>query len=606
MLEIKSATWSNFLSYGDYETTLDFTNLDQALIVGEVVGESSEYNDNGTTQKKRSNGAGKSVIPTVIQWTLFGKTMHSPNPGDKIRNWFTEADTVCKIEFKNGDSITRVRRKEGDTELMYTKDGEEHSLVSNTLATSKIQQSKLNKDFNLDWDIFCGSVFFNQYGKPWMEMADQHRKKAIERILHVDKFAYYAAAAKGKVDSVDRSISVKRSRIENARAELARIDHNIVTAQAASDQFGANQKNRQLKLLEAAVNEKNSRDSIQLPDVAQLEAKWAIVKTIEGRVSQLRTQAHQLTTRISDKSGSVNSLRRNVDLWKSKAGTICNSCLQPVAADHASAKIEPLQADITNIESEIAALKQEKATIESNIATTESVLNAKKPEMTVAAANERHTAWKRHDEAIKRNTESARAISQESNPHIEIIQRSEERKVELAAEIVDLEKDIEQLNFLSNHYSYINKAYTDRTKIKSYVFQDHIPVINKRLKHYLEIFDLDIRIELTPSLGISSNMWGYEFESGGERKRTDVAFMLAMFDFHQMMYDRQCNVLVLDEVDGRMDDDGIDALISIIKNDLASKAESILIISHRDLMFDTFPHEIRVVRKDRLSRLTVT
>jgi len=132
-----------------------------------------------------------------------------------------------------------------------------------------------------------------------------------------------------------------------------------------------------------------------------------------------------------------------------------------------------------------------------------------------------------------------------------------------------------------------------------------VPFINSRLKHYMDTFGLDVKVNLTDSLSVESNMWGYEFESGGERKRTDVAFMLAMFDFHEQMYGRQCNVLVLDEVDGRMDDDGIESLINIIKNDLASRVETVLIISHRNLMFDTFPRELRVTRRDRQSKLEV-
>ena len=62
-------------------------------------------------------------------------------------------------------------------------------------------------------------------------------------------------------------------------------------------------------------------------------------------------------------------------------------------------------------------------------------------------------------------------------------------------------------------------------------------------------------------------------------------------------------MLVLDEVDGRMDDDGIDALINIIKNDLANKVESILIISHRNMMHDVFPQELRVKRSNRFSMI---
>ena len=125
----------------------------------------------------------------------------------------------------------------------------------------------------------------------------------------------------------------------------------------------------------------------------------------------------------------------------------------------------------------------------------------------------------------------------------------------------------------------------------------------KQLRHYLDVFGLDVQIELTPALGITSNLWGYEFESGGERKRTDVAFMLAMFDFHEQMYGRQCNILVLDEVDGRLDDDGIDSLINIIKNDLAPKVKTVLVISHRNLMADTFSKELRVTRTDRFSQI---
>ena len=74
-----------------------------------------------------------------------------------------------------------------------------------------------------------------------------------------------------------------------------------------------------------------------------------------------------------------------------------------------------------------------------------------------------------------------------------------------------------------------------------------------------------------------------------------------MFDLHEQMYGRQCNVLILDEVDGRMDDDGIESLINIIKNDLSSRIESILIISHRNMMQDVFPKELLVKRSNRFS-----
>jgi DNA repair exonuclease SbcCD ATPase subunit len=172
-------------------------------------------------------------------------------------------------------------------------------------------------------------------------------------------------------------------------------------------------------------------------------------------------------------------------------------------------------------------------------------------------------------------------------------------------ELVVIEREIERYESLNRHCAYIGNAYTDRRKIKSFVFAEHVPFINSRLNHYLDVFGLDVKIELTESLGVTSNFWSYDFQSGGERKRTDVAFMLAAFDFHEQVYGRQCNILVLDEVDGRLDDDGIDSLINIIKNELANRVETILIVSHRDLMKDVFSREIKVTRNSRFSTLEV-
>jgi DNA repair exonuclease SbcCD ATPase subunit len=196
-------------------------------------------------------------------------------------------------------------------------------------------------------------------------------------------------------------------------------------------------------------------------------------------------------------------------------------------------------------------------------------------------------------------------IKNEVNPHSVSIKETEGKIAAIDVKLADTMIEHERSELLNKHYHYVYKAYNDRNKIKSYIFREHIPFINSRLKHYMDVFGLDIQIKLTESLGIESNLWGYEFESGGERKRTDVAFMLAMFDFHEQMYGRQCNVLILDEVDGRMDEDGIDSLISVIKNDLAHRVETIMVISHRNMMFDTFPKEVRVTRKNRLSNIEI-
>jgi len=527
--------------------------------------------------------------------------MHSANPGSRIVNWFTGKDCRARVEFKSGDSITRIRTTTGNTELIYVKDGNEEKTTANTLSTAVNQQAQLARHFNLDWDFFCGSAFFNQYSKPWLEMADQSRRKAIERALHVDRYLYRAKVAKGKHTALESTIETDKQRIANIEIEITRLESVIERLKVSSSEFEQGRQKRKQELLLLAVEEKKKRDAIKVPDRDALRKKWAVVEQIQGKLNELESQELQLFRAISKLEGDARSVQERINKWEQKSGKMCTNCEQTIATDHVSARVEPLQTRLAQIMHQIEESNEERTKLKSTIEHVKQAVAEKKPEHTVKEAIRIHDEYCRHDREMKRlKTE---ATKEEKNPHKRSLQEAEEGLKKQEKLLVGLREKVEQDNFLARHYFYIYKAYNDRNKIKSFAFQDHIPFINTRLKHYLDVFGLDIEVSLTSTLGISSNLWGYEFESGGERKRTDVAFMLAMFDFHEHMYGRQCNVLVLDEVDGRLDDDGIDSLINIIKSDLASRAESILIISHKDHMQDTFPREIRVVRTERLSHL---
>ena len=595
MLEIKTVEWRNFMSYGDYDTILDIDDLGQCLITGSVTGQDNASEE--AAEVKKSNGAGKSTIPNVILWTLFGKTMHSANPGDKIVNHFSGKDCKCKVTFKNGDYIIRTRKLGGKNELIYVKDGDETNLISDTLSTLKNQQSSLNAVFGLDWELLCGSMFFNQYSKPWMEMADGTRKKAIERALHVDRFHYRAKVAKNKTDTIENKIESNERSIQQLKEQLQTLNENLQSTKESLDNFDSSRELRRIEAINNAKNIKIKQDEITKVDVEKLKAKWAIISQIKSKISDLQDKVNLINRSMAELRVTMSSYESKINLWVEKSGKICGECEQDVPNSHTEDKIKPYKEKLDSIISKIDLKEQEKEELESQIVKIKELLESKTPKMTIDEAlstNERH---ERYNEDIKRYLSLAESIKSEPNPHTNSIGKIESLITGINQKVKDLNKERDDLDFLFKHYKYVYKAWSDRNKIKSLIFKDHLPFINERLKYYLNVFGLDIHIELNSSLGIKSNLWGYEFESGGERKRTDVAFMLSMFDFHEQMYGRQSNILVLDEVDGRLDDDSIDSLINIIKNDLANKVSTILIISHRNMMYDTFTKEIVVKRE---------
>ncbi len=618
MLELESVRFKNFLSFGDYWTEFPLTNLGQCLITGKIINSDDntvplnfiEQADKAST----NNGAGKSSATNAILWGLFGRTMHSSNPGERVVNWYTGGDCVVDLKFKSGDQIIRTRTS-NKTELFYIKAGNEQSLTADTVSTTKYQQSLLAKEFGLDWEIFCGSVFFSQYSRPWMEMPDALRKSAMERILHVDRFNLYGEVAGEKAVKVEGERGKCRLLLNGIDISLKSVAIEIDNLTVEKAKFESNRTIRQQLALTEHAEAITSRNTIILPDLVKLSAQWSVVEQIEAKIrtnkeeaTKLRRMAANVQNEANAKEFDAQCKRRLIVEWKQKDGKLCLVCEQAILSEHVSQKISPLiketeclDAEASKIQANATMLLEQAKALEGEAEQVASKLIARRPKLTVNAAESLHRDWQYWDRAATRAKERADDIAQEGNPLGSGIANAQARKLELEAQQLKFSADVSNYDVAWNHYNYVSKSYSDRRKIKTYIFNRYIPFINARLNHYLELFEVDIAIAFTDTLGIKSDKWGYDFFSGGERKRTDLALMLAIFDLHERMYGRQCNVMVLDEVDSRMDAKGIDALVQIIKSDLANKVETVFIISHKSQLYDIFPRQIVVKRKDRFS-----
>lgn len=594
MIEIQNISWRNFMSYGDETTSLDLANLGQVLITGEIL------EDNIPQELKRSNGSGKSTIPNVILWALFGRTMHSANPGDSIINYQTNGECWAKITFKNGDNIIRTRGTKGHNELIYTKNGEEH-----TLSTSKNLQQLLIKDLKLDWELFTNSAFFTQYGKAWLEMADNSRKKALERILRVDRFTFYAASAKRSAETAESAISKCNAQIENHERTISNHRKTIERNETLKENFEISKIKRIQDITNTIEDDQKKVNEIIVPDIPKIESQWALYHKIEEKIEAMKNDRSNNNRILRSKDDSIKELQMKINSWNKKKGTQCLTCGQDIDDKHVQQHIEPYIKNLEKLQEEYDDIRSKLSTQDEAVKTAEEKLTQRKPKVTVREARSVLSEIDSINNRIKHNKNWIKEIEKEENPYTNSVDDINTAIDEQQDKITKLNLDKEQHELLYKHYNFIYKAYSERSKIKSYVFMEHIPFINKRINHYLDMLNLDVRIKLTDNLSIDSNMWGYEYQSGGERKRTDVAFMLAAFDFHEMMYGRQSNILVLDEVDGRMDDDGIEGLINIIKQELAHKVETILIISHRNQMHDVFDKEIHVTKTNNCSRIKI-
>ena len=722
MIDLESVTVEGFVSWGPYPTRLQLSGMEQCFILGSVADQA----------EGRSNGSGKSSLMQAIPWCLSGKTIYNQNPGDKILNWFSTGNARVVLRFKNGNELTRVRTRQGDTELLFRRGTEE--VINCTLSTTGNQQRMLDNELKFDYDLFCGSVFFSQYRQPWLAMQDQSRKQAFERIMGIDRLSIYAEVAKAKADKAALEQEKLKASITSLEINIATLLRQLELMQTSSSSFESSRDNRRAAKLQEAVEYEKRAGQCAMVDLDRLRQKWAVVEKINTKITEIQTQINEadndiaraenarlqqvmqlrdsaqdrknkitqsietertklrnkkeaaakqindnvsvnnqrtlvLRGKISEQNGIVNTQNAIITQWLAKAGKMCTECGRELPAEYANSKIdgpknikaeaehkiEGLNNALKEIQNEVAEqvqklqklesatgsaltalsaqateeidevdkqlkadilaatglstkaredVQRRKVQLEQLITTTKNKLADAKPELTVNEATTKNAQRQTLLEAAYRATEDANHIAAEVNTHaasivqfgIEIRTREEEIKTAKRA--------LSTYDIILNHLQYIYKAYSDRRRIKSYLIGRHRPYFNGRLHHYLDLFGLDVKVSLTDALGIESNLWGYDFQSGGERGRTDLAFMFAVFDLHQGIHGPQSNLLILDEPEKALDEAGRQVLISIIKDDLAMRFESIFIISHSDCFRDVFPHQITVERTDRFSHIT--
>jgi DNA repair exonuclease SbcCD ATPase subunit len=192
-------------------------------------------------------------------------------------------------------------------------------------------------------------------------------------------------------------------------------------------------------------------------------------------------------------------------------------------------------------------------------------------------------------------------IKSRINPHMAIIDGLKQDLEKVRLNKQEFLQKVEDCDKLSKHLSYINKVYSDRKCIRAFVMSKLIPFFNERVSYYLTAFECDLDIKFNAFLQTESDKWPYELWSGGQKRRIDLAVMLAIHDLHENIYDKQCNILVFDEYDRSLDMAGIYSFVNLIFKDFADPNQTILVISHNQEMQDIFPSKIQIVMKNGFS-----
>jgi len=144
-----------------------------------------------------------------------------------------------------------------------------------------------------------------------------------------------------------------------------------------------------------------------------------------------------------------------------------------------------------------------------------------------------------------------------------------------------LEGEVEDLNVMVD-------VLSDKGA-KSYIIDKLVPLFNKKVNEYLDIFEIPVKIifdkfmnaQIYDVSGVTEEI-SYYSNSAGEQKRIDFAIMLSLIETMKIISNWNSNILLIDELlDGSVDGEGLEKMVVTLKQLAEDKQLGIYLISHR-------------------------
>jgi DNA repair exonuclease SbcCD ATPase subunit len=152
------------------------------------------------------------------------------------------------------------------------------------------------------------------------------------------------------------------------------------------------------------------------------------------------------------------------------------------------------------------------------------------------------------------------------------------------------------------YYSFWEEGFGKKGLVV-YLLEQMIRFLNNKVEFYLNILSKgQIRLEFDKYLDFKISGLNYRNCSSGERKRVDLAVLLALYDLTNLRNKQSFNILILDEVLDSIDKAGVEAVKDLLL-ELNKRIPTILVISHNNYLAEYFPTTVTVVKENGISRI---
>lgn len=303
-MKLLSCSVDNFGSYDYFE--IDFNNCGLTLLHGKT-------------------GSGKSTIPDVPCWILYGKTAKD-GAVDDVRSWTIDNESTkgtISVELTNGETInvTRIRGKANDNDLFWFESGEAESTPCRGKDVTETQKL-LEKRIGISFETYIAGSYYHEFtpvGLFFSASAKQRRQVFEGLASMVTATALAEKSSLGK-KGLKASIQYLQSEHDKLEGTIKHIAENIKIFEEKAKTFEKDKKEK-IEILENKDQEWLKRHSQYLDEMLNeldnLNKEIVLKDHYDGQLIELQDRIHNIK---QQKCPACNGPKasKDLDLFKER------------------------------------------------------------------------------------------------------------------------------------------------------------------------------------------------------------------------------------------------------------------------------------------------
>lgn len=552
-LDIKYLYAQNFLCFGSSPFELNLENCGNIVLVKGYNMDVSEEDSNTS-----SNGSGKSSIPEILVYTLFGKTIKHPkkiNHKDVINN---QTGKGLKTEVRWGDFRVVRTRKPDSLRMWESSDGKWDDSTEITLGGQPATQKLIEEKLGLNYETFVNVVVFtdNNAGS-FLECDAMGKRDIVENLLSLEKYKDFSERAKNLKKEKRDEIKIAQHDYESARTELTRSEGRMKAAKEQETSW-RQKKNDELASMTLRLGsiEKELKSTPQGEESSKYQKAQDRVKELNSSIEDLESNRSKIQeifdgaiekasssmekkatvqTELNEKSSKLKLLNekissnlKEIERLEGNEGATCKLCMGKVSKENYKKYTELLSSESKEMKSETLSLEEETADLskkmesikkkessaleasslaKSKLSKIASELSSSRKELLELNKIEKPQSKDTNQRLLEQQIESLK--QQISDKKSEMSGESPFKNIieSLEKELSDKKKTLETVEILMGslekelpYYDFWSIAFGD-TGIRKFVIEGIMPALNSKIAYWLQfLIDGKIKLEFNSEL----------------------------------------------------------------------------------------------------------